>query len=120
MLSVRTSFRIAVIAAVLAGAATLSARQTPPAGRGQGAGAPQGPRINALVVSGGGYHDYPLQAKVLMDTISKALPVDWTDRDPGRPRHDRQSADGRSGRLGQGLSTSSSTTSASPTRQTRP
>ncbi len=42
--------------------------------------APQqaGPRINALVVSGGCCHDYPLQGRLLMDAVGKSLPVDWT------------------------------------------
>lgn len=45
--------------------------------RGQGT-PPAGPRINALVVSGGCCHDYPLQGRLLMDAVSKSLPVDWT------------------------------------------
>jgi type 1 glutamine amidotransferase len=61
---------------------TLSASQTPQ-GRQGGRGGPRDafagqPRINALVVSGGGYHDYSLQARILVDSVSKALPVDWT------------------------------------------
>jgi uncharacterized protein len=36
------------------------------------------PRINALIVSGGCCHDYSGEAKVMMDAIGKALPVDWT------------------------------------------
>jgi type 1 glutamine amidotransferase len=36
------------------------------------------PRINALIVSGGCCHDYAGEAKVMMDAIGKALPVDWT------------------------------------------
>jgi type 1 glutamine amidotransferase len=56
--------------------------QAPPAGgRGaRGGGDPfQGqPRINALIVSGGCCHDYPGEAKVMMDAIGRALPVDWT------------------------------------------
>jgi type 1 glutamine amidotransferase len=48
-----------------------------PAARG-GNQALQGPRIKALSVSGGGYHDYPLQGKIMMDIMAKALPVDWT------------------------------------------
>ncbi len=53
-----------------------------PAGqRGRGAGGDPfagQPRIKALVVSGGCCHDYSGEAKVLMDTVSKVLPVDWT------------------------------------------
>jgi type 1 glutamine amidotransferase len=55
--------------------------QPPPAGeRGRGRGdrfAGQ-PRINALIVSGGCCHDYPAEARVMMDAIGRALPVDWT------------------------------------------
>src|ERR1700741_478770 len=39
---------------------------------------PTGPRINALIVSGGCCHDYALQGKLLVDAVSKVLPVDWT------------------------------------------
>ena len=35
-------------------------------------------RINALLVSGGCCHDYPLQARLLIDAINRTLPVDWT------------------------------------------
>ena len=53
-----------------------------PAGRrgGRRAGDPFAgqPRLKALVISGGCCHDYSGEAKVLMDTVSKALPVDWT------------------------------------------
>jgi type 1 glutamine amidotransferase len=57
--------------------------QTPPAGergRGRGAADPfEGqPRINALLVSGGCCHEYPLQARLLMDAVNRSLPVDWT------------------------------------------
>ena len=55
--------------------------QTPaPPGRGGGMGnrfAGQ-PRINALIVSGGCCHDYPGEARILMDAVNRALPVDWT------------------------------------------
>ena len=49
-------------------------------GRGRGGGDPFAgqPRINALIISGGCCHDYSGEAKILMDTISKVLPVDWT------------------------------------------
>ena len=54
----------------------------PPAagGRGRGMGnrfAGQ-TRINALIVSGGCCHDYPGEAKILMDAVNRVLPVDWT------------------------------------------
>jgi type 1 glutamine amidotransferase len=46
----------------------------------QRATAPQAnqPRINALLISGGCCHDYPLQDKLLIDAIDKSLQVDWT------------------------------------------
>ncbi len=52
---------------------------SPPAGRrgGRIAEAAGQPRIKALVVSGGCCHDYPFQARVIMDAISKRVPVDW-------------------------------------------
>ena len=34
-------------------------------------------RIKALIVSGGCCHDYPGQARVLMNAVSRVLPVDW-------------------------------------------
>ena len=53
--------------------------QPAPAGR-RGGGDPFAgqPRVKALVISGGCCHDYSGEAKVLMDTVGKALPVDWT------------------------------------------
>lgn len=47
-------------------------------GRGRGDAFAGQPRINALVVSGGCCHDYALQGRLLMDAVSRALPVDWT------------------------------------------
>ena len=79
--------RLAVfIVAFVTAALTLSAQQEPPAqqgppaGRGRGGRAPEppGPRVKALVVSGGCCHDYPGVAKVMMDAIGRSLPVDWT------------------------------------------
>lgn len=46
-------------------------------GRGGRPPEPAGPRVRALVVSGGCCHDYPGQARMLMDAISKTVPVDW-------------------------------------------
>lgn len=46
-------------------------------GRGSRPAEPEGPRVKALVVSGGCCHDYPGQARMLMDAISRAVPVDW-------------------------------------------
>ena len=63
------------------GPAPATPGQTPaPPGRGGGMGnrfAGQ-PRINALIVSGGCCHDYPGEARILMDAVNRALPVDWT------------------------------------------
>jgi type 1 glutamine amidotransferase len=49
--------------------------QSPPASPGASM---QGPRIRALIVSGGCCHDYALQDKVMMDVMAMVLPVDWT------------------------------------------
>ena len=38
---------------------------------------PAGPRVKALMVSGGCCHDYPAQARVIMTAISRVVPVDW-------------------------------------------
>jgi uncharacterized protein len=46
-------------------------------GRAARAAEPDGPRVRALVVSGGCCHDYPGQARMLMDAISRTVPVDW-------------------------------------------
>jgi len=56
------------IATALLGFVSVSSPQAPPPVK----------RINALVVSGGCCHDYALQGKLLVDAVSKALPVDWT------------------------------------------
>jgi type 1 glutamine amidotransferase len=66
--------RALLIFASIALAGVTATAQQPPRG------APQSnqPRINALLVSGGCCHDYPLQDKLLIDTINKSLPVDWT------------------------------------------
>jgi uncharacterized protein len=59
--------------------------QTPASGQGRrgGRGGAVDPfagqkRLNALIVSGGCCHDYSGEAKVLMDAVGRALPVDWT------------------------------------------
>ncbi len=81
----RASKLAVFILACATAALTLSAQQQappaqpgPPAGRGGRAPEPAGPRVKALVVSGGCCHDYALQGKLLVDAISKSLPVDWT------------------------------------------
>lgn len=44
----------------------------------QQAGSLSEPRIKALVVSGGCCHDYTTQAKLVMESVGRTLPVDWT------------------------------------------
>lgn len=44
----------------------------------QQAGALGEPRIQALVVSGGCCHDYTTQAKLVMESVGRVWPVDWT------------------------------------------
>jgi type 1 glutamine amidotransferase len=61
-----------------AGEAGRAAGQGRRGGRGGGDPFAGQPRIKALIVSGGCCHDYSGEAKVLMDSISKVLPVDWT------------------------------------------
>lgn len=73
--------RLTLALSVLVFSAVVAASQERPAQQPQrGVAPPQAtaPRINALIVSGGCCHDYSLQAKVLMDAINRALPVDWT------------------------------------------
>lgn len=77
-----TACQLAIVASTLVSVLTLSAQQTPPEGQ-RGRGGPRDafagqPRVNALVISGGCCHDYPLQSRVLIDAVSKVLPVDWT------------------------------------------
>jgi uncharacterized protein len=54
--------------------------QPAPGGRGrQGAAQPTGPRVNALLISAGAFHDYLYQANVFAKAVSQAVPnVDWT------------------------------------------
>ncbi len=63
---------IASCVLVLSLAATLQGQGQP------GAAGQKAPRIRALVITGGCCHDYALQDKIVMDIVSKALPVDWT------------------------------------------
>jgi type 1 glutamine amidotransferase len=62
----------------LAIALSLVLMSTASASHAQQAGAPNEPRIKALVVSGGCCHDYTTQAKLVMESIGRVLPVDWT------------------------------------------
>lgn len=71
------SFRRAAVLVPAAGLAVLLLIQSSPAAQ-QPAAATQQPRIRALVISGGPFHDYILQDKILLETLSKALPIDWT------------------------------------------
>ena len=79
--------RVAIVASVAIMLAGLQGRPeaeapagTPP-GEGRGAqprNVAEGPRLKALLVSGGCCHDYALQDKVMIDVMAKVLPVDWT------------------------------------------
>jgi uncharacterized protein len=73
------TFAIAVLAAQIAGPVPgqVTAAEPDSQGRGGRPAEPDGPRVRALVVSGGCCHDYPGQARTLMDAISKSVPVDW-------------------------------------------
>jgi uncharacterized protein len=71
--------RLAILTFTLLGVLPLTAQQQAPGARQGGRGpADHGPRIKALVVSGGCCHDYALQGKLLVDAVSRVLPVDWT------------------------------------------
>jgi len=77
------NFRYAIAMALPLVVTLTGTAQQPPAGergRGRGPSDPFAgqPRINALIVSGGCCHDYALQGRLLMDAVSRALPVDWT------------------------------------------
>ena len=41
-------------------------------------GGPAGPRVRALLISAGAFHDYAHQSNVFVRVVSKAVPVDWT------------------------------------------
>lgn len=79
----RLSLALAAAALVIhaAGApippAAAAAAEPAEQGRGGRPPEPEGPRVRALVVSGGCCHDYPGQTRMLMDAISKSVPVDW-------------------------------------------
>jgi hypothetical protein len=73
---------------LMAAAALIAFAQQPPqvdpaAGRGR-QGGPNAARfagqtpINAMIVTGGPFHDYTTQSKVLMDTLNAVMPINWT------------------------------------------
>lgn len=68
--------RAAMVCLLSAGAAAQQPAAPPPGGSGRQA--QNQPRVKALVVSGGCCHDYMLENKALVDSLGKALPVDWT------------------------------------------
>ena len=75
------TFVVVLIASFNAGPfaqAPASQAENPSPGRRGAAPAPQGPRLRALIVSGGCCHDYALQDKIMMDVMAKVLPIDWT------------------------------------------
>lgn len=45
---------------------------------GQAPQAPAAPRVKALLIASGAFHDYGHQSRVLVEAVNKALPVDWT------------------------------------------
>ena len=56
----------------------------PPAAAGRQGGGPNPGRfagqtpINAMIVTGGPFHDYTTQSKILMDTLGAVMPINWT------------------------------------------
>jgi uncharacterized protein len=61
--------------------------QAPGAGRQGGAGGILGPGVNpfagqtpisAMIVTGGPFHDYTGQSKIIMDTLNAVMPINWT------------------------------------------
>ena len=62
------------------------AQQPPPAGPPAGPGRQGGPAnpfagqtpVNAMIVTGGPFHDYTGQTKILMDTLNAVMPINWT------------------------------------------
>jgi len=85
---VRISVRLLIVSVALSTAALVTAldltaareAQEPSGRRGRGRGTPPdlpGPRVKALVVSGGCCHDYPFQSQMIMKAVSGAVPVDW-------------------------------------------
>jgi hypothetical protein len=44
------------------------------------------PRVKALVISSGAFHDYLYQSRILVEAVGGALPVDWTIALQGSPR----------------------------------
>jgi hypothetical protein len=75
--------RLFIVAAALIAFAQAPAQVDPAAGRGRQGGpavdrfAGQTP-INAMIVTGGPFHDYTTQSKVLMDTLNAVMPITWT------------------------------------------
>jgi hypothetical protein len=65
-----------VLAALLA-ASVLVAAQQPPAAE---------PRVKALLISSGAFHDYLYQSRVFVEAVGAAVPVDWTIALQGSPR----------------------------------
>ena len=63
-----------------------AAPQPPPGGAPAGPGRQGGPAnpfagqtpVNAMIVTGGPFHDYTGQTKILMDTLNAVMPINWT------------------------------------------
>lgn len=61
--------RGAVLAGLLVTASVMAAAQQPP---------PAEPRVRALLISSGAFHDYLHQSRVFVEVVGAAVPVDWT------------------------------------------
>lgn len=51
-----------------------------------GAQQPEAPRVRALLISAGAFHDYLHQSRVFVEVVGAAVPVDWTIALQGSPR----------------------------------
>ena len=51
--------------------------------------APSAPRVKALLISSGAFHDYLHQSRVFVEAVGAAEPVDWTIALQGSPRGTR-------------------------------
>lgn len=77
----RPSFFPRAMAAVVLASAAVTALAAQ-----QSSSSPQVPRVKALLISSGAFHDYLHQTQVFVDTVGAALPVDWTIALQGNPR----------------------------------
>jgi len=71
---------VAVSALVVLATMALAAQSGPP---------PAEPRVKALLISSGAFHDYLHQSRVFVEVVGAAVPVDWTVALQGHPRGTR-------------------------------